>query len=174
MTPGTRWTALLPTPLVCGLATLGPVGRAPKAPGTWGSVCGVIWYSLVFHHLDPLGYLLLLALTLYLSVAICGEAEIRLRQRDPGQIVLDEAAAVPLCFLGLQGAINSLGAGALVLLVAGFGLFRLFDVLKPFGIHGLQDKPGGWGVVLDDAAAALATCLVLHLGWAGYVWLSTS
>jgi phosphatidylglycerophosphatase A len=53
--------------------------------------------------------------------------------------------------------------------LAGFGLFRFYDILKPLGIRRLQDWPAGWGVVVDDAAAALATCATLHLG----AWLWT-
>jgi phosphatidylglycerophosphatase A len=53
--------------------------------------------------------------------------------------------------------------------VAGFALFRLFDIAKPFGISRLQRLPGGWGVVIDDLAAALVACAVLH----GGVWLWT-
>ena len=41
-------------------------------------------------------------------------------------------------------------------LLAGFGLFRFFDIAKPLGIRRLQALPGGWGVVIDDLAAALA------------------
>lgn len=170
MTPGIRWTALLPTPLVVGLATLGPLGRLGRAPGTVGSVAGVLWYTLLFHHLAPLPYLILLFLTLYLAVAICGEAEVRMAKRDPSEVILDEFVCLPLCFLGLQGAINSLGGYAWIILLAGFGLFRFFDILKPLGINKVQERPGGWGVVADDALAALATCLLLHVGWAVYVW----
>lgn len=54
-------------------------------------------------------------------------------------------------------------------LLAGFALFRFFDIAKPWGIARLQRLPGGWGVVVDDLAAALATCATLHLG----VWLWT-
>ena len=50
-----------------------------------------------------------------------------------------------------------------VYLLAGFFIFRVFDVVKPFGIHRLQKYPGGLGVVLDDLAAAVATNLVLRL-----------
>ena len=48
-------------------------------------------------------------------------------------------------------------------LIAGFVLFRLFDIFKPFGISKLQNLPGGLGCVADDLAAALASCIVLHL-----------
>jgi len=68
---------------------------------------------------------------------------------------------MPLCFLGWQWLPPDLPW--LVLLLAGFGLFRFFDILKPLGINKLQSLPGGWGVVLDDVAAALASCASLHL-----------
>jgi len=54
--------------------------------------------------------------------------------------------------------------------VAAFGLFRLFDILKPFGIAKLQDLEGGWGVVMDDVAAALVTCAVMHVAAAGWLY----
>ena len=46
--------------------------------------------------------------------------------------------------------------------LAGFLLFRLFDIVKPIGIRRVQNLTGGWGVVVDDLAAALLTCAVLH------------
>lgn len=170
MTPGARWTTILPSSLVKNLATLGPLGFWGKAPGTIGSAAGILWYTVAFHYLNPFGYVLLLAVSLYFAVAICGEAEVRMFKRDPGEVILDEFVAIPVCFIGLQGAIYQLGGWAWVILVAGFGLFRLFDILKPFGISKLQEKPGGWGVVVDDVAAALATCLTLHIGWMIYVF----
>lgn len=158
------WTVALPTPLVINVATLGPVGRVKKAPGTWGSVAGLVLYAVCFHHLSFFGYLVLALLLAYLAVAFCDAAEKRLRMRDPGMIVLDEFVAVPLVFLGMNGA-----GGLLVqhdgwpVLVGGFALFRVFDILKPFGINRLQNLPGGLGCVADDLAAGLAACVVLHL-----------
>ncbi len=158
------WTKLLPTPVVVHVATLGPLGTRFKAPGTIGSVAGIIWYTLVFHYASPFAYLILLLLTLYVGTGICGEAEQRLRKRDPGEVILDEFVVIPVCFLGLQGVIAGLGGWAWVLMLAGFGLFRLFDILKPFGISKLQDLPGGYGVMADDLAAAVVTCILLHVG----------
>ncbi|WOO40586.1 phosphatidylglycerophosphatase A [Rubellicoccus peritrichatus] len=169
MTPGARWTTVLPSPLVINLATLGPLGFWGKAPGTVGSVAGILWYTAAFHFLNPVGYVLLLAASIYFAVAICGEAEVRMFKRDPGEVILDEVVAIPVCFIGLQPAITQLGSWAWIMLLAGFGVFRFFDILKPLGIKSLQSKPGGWGVVIDDVAAALATCVVLHIGWIIYI-----
>ena len=153
------WVKLLPDPVVVGLATLGPVGNLKPAPGTWGSVAGIIWFSLAYWNLNYLGTLLFTFLSLYIAVQICWEAEVRLEMRDPGKIVLDEFVAIPICFVGLERLLHT-DIGWVVLL-AGFLLFRLFDVLKPFGIKKLQDYPGGVGVVLDDVAAGMATCVSL-------------
>ncbi len=161
--PAFRWAVLLPTPLVNNLATLGPLGYLTKAPGTMGSVAGVLWYSAVFHFASPMGYLLLLAVSIFIAIGICGEAEQRMFKRDPGEVVLDEFVCIPVCFIGLQGAISAWGGWAWCLLLAGFLLFRLFDITKPLIINRMQNLPGGVGVVADDFAAALATCLCLHI-----------
>lgn len=162
------WTRGLPTPLVIGLATLGPIGRRLPAPGTWGSAAGLLWVTAVFllPRLGPGATLILCAITGYLAVAFCGEAEIRLKKSDPGEVILDEFVAMPLCFLGWR----TLAATwtPLLVLLAGFALFRFFDIAKPLGISRLQRLPGGWGVVIDDTAAALAACATLHV----IVWLS--
>lgn len=154
------WPRFLPSGLVIAVATLGPVGRMRKAPGTWGSVAGLVYFTLFFYHLGIFGTLLFSAVGIYVAVAFCGEAEFRLGKRDPGEIVLDEVIAIPLCFLGWQTLLGV--APPWAIFVAGFMLFRFFDVLKPLGIARLQRLPGGWGVVADDVAAALATCAALH------------
>ena len=56
-----------------------------------------------------------------------------------------------------------LGVVIWLVVLLGFLFFRLFDVLKPFGIKKLQDYPGGIGVVVDDVAAAFATCITLYV-----------
>jgi phosphatidylglycerophosphatase A len=102
-----------------------------------------------------------------LAVGLCGEAEIRLGKQDPGEVILDEFIAMPLCFLGWSSLLAVMPAWAA--LGAGFALFRFFDIVKPLGIKRLQHLPGGWGVVVDDVVAALAACATLH----GGVWLWT-
>lgn len=154
------WVKFLPDNLVLNLATLGPIGNIRHAPGTWGSFAGLIWFSVAYWSLNYLAVLLFSFLSLYLAVQICWEAENRMGSRDPGRIVLDEFVVIPLCFMGLQKLLHS-EISWLVVLV-GFLVFRLFDVLKPFGIKRLQDYPGGIGVVADDLAAAVLTSIVIH------------
>ena len=161
------WTRRWPTPLVLALARLGPIGARLPAPGTWGSAAGLLWVVGAFWW-PQLGLSCTLALALasgYAAVAICGEAELRLGKTDPGEVILDEVVAMPLCFLGWPVLVGPLPAWGVLL--AGFALFRFFDILKPLGIRRLQRLPGGWGVVIDDTAAAFASCATLHAG----VWL---
>lgn len=157
------WLHFIPSTVLVELATLGALGRVKKAPGTVGSLAGLFLYCLLFHELDPLSFLLLNGLCAYLAIGICDAAEQHLQMRDPGMIVLDEFVAMPLVFFamgGHQGLIQQ-NAGWPILLL-GFALFRLFDVLKPFGIKKLQNLPGGIGCVVDDYAAALAACVTLQ------------
>ncbi|MEX0332141.1 MAG: phosphatidylglycerophosphatase A [Puniceicoccaceae bacterium] len=150
----------LPTKLVTGLATCGPVGKWGIAPGTNGSVVGVLLYTAIFFNLSIGQEILVILIMAGMAILLCDEAERRLQKRDPGEVVLDEIVAVPLCFLGMKGQMIDSGYVWLYLL-AGFFIFRVFDVVKPFGINRLQKYPGGLGVVLDDLAAAVATNITL-------------
>jgi phosphatidylglycerophosphatase A len=160
-----RWPRVLSTGLVVGCATLGPLGRKMPAPGTWGSLAGLLYFAVFFQRAGFAENLVASAIGGYLAVALCGEAERRLGKRDPGEVILDEFVAMPLCFLGWRALTPMLPPWGV--LVAGFALFRLYDIAKPFGIARLQKLPAGWGVVIDDTAAALAACATLH----GAVWL---
>ena len=153
----------LPDAFIIGMGTLGPIGSWGKAPGTNGSAAGLLWFLLLhFLFFPSVLYYVLLLLTIPASIWICTAVEQRLRKHDPRELILDEFIAVPFCFLGLETLAG--GHMLLYLLPAGFILFRFFDILKPIGISRLQRLKGGMGVVMDDIAAALATCAVLHLG----------
>lgn len=163
--PQPAWTRPLPSGLVVALATLGPLGRKLPAPGTWGSLAGLLYFTVFFRGAGIGAILVASLIGGYLAVAFCGEAEIRLRRSDPGEVILDEFVAIPLCFLGWKALLPLFPAWGVLL--AGFALFRFFDIVKPLGIARIQDLPGGWGVVADDYAAALAACATLHIGaWA--------
>jgi len=155
-----RWARYWPTHIVTNIATLGNVGSLP-APGTWGSVAGLVFYALLFHHLAPVWTLIGIVVSCYLAIGICGEAEKRLKKVDPGEIVLDEVVAIPICFLWLKPFLGQSYSWMVVLGV--FGIFRLFDILKPFGIKKLQRYYGGFGVVIDDVVAGFATCATMNI-----------
>ncbi len=158
------WTQFLSTRLVVNIATLGPIGRVKKAPGTVGSVAGLLLYAVLFQAAGPIEFLLFATVLSYLAMAICDAAESRLQMRDPGMIVLDECIAMPMVFYGMGGSAGLVVEhGGWPVLLPGFILFRIFDILKPFGIARLQNLPGGIGCVVDDLGAALAACCCLHL-----------
>lgn len=150
------------------IATLGPVGRKLPAPGTWGSVAGTAFYALAFQATGVntpatfLEFSIWATLLVVCAVPVCEAGEKRLGRTDPGEVNFDEFAVMPVCFAGLGDVIAN-SPNTLYWLLAGFVLFRLFDIFKPFGIKKLQSLKGGWGVVADDFAAALATCACLWI-----------
>jgi phosphatidylglycerophosphatase A len=165
------WPRFLPTPWVVNLAMLGPVGRVRRGPGTAGSVAGLLYFTVFFAALPAWAVVVFSLPMIYLAVAICGEAEFRMGQRDPGGVVLDEFVVIPLCFVGWQYLPTEwVLEWRWAVFIGGFALFRFYDILKPLGISKLQDLPGGWGVVADDVAAAVASCVTLHL--AGCAWVT--
>lgn len=157
------WIKFLPRSLVIHFATLGPLGFWGKAPGTIGTLAGIIFYTLFLYGLSFPIFFLLELFFIYLAIAFCGEAEIFMKQKDPSQIILDEFVAVPICFIGNQPIMDRYGVWVVVLL--SFCLFRFFDIVKPLGIRRLQKIKGGLGIVLDDVAAALATCISIQIGF---------
>ncbi len=162
-----RWARYWSNGLVVRLATIGSLGQL-KAPGTWGSAMGLLFYAVVIWPLGDFMGTLLLAAGSYFAIGVCGEAEKRLKKVDPGEIILDEFVAMPICLLGLGGYMGQ--SGSWIILLAAFGLFRFFDILKPLGIKKLQRYHGGFGVVVDDIAAALIVCLIMNAGvrfWIG-------
>jgi phosphatidylglycerophosphatase A len=131
-------------------------GLSPRAPGTVGSLIGVALALAA----APLPLPLRLAIGAGLVAAgvwLCGAAARWVGVHDHPGIVWDEIAAL---YLLLQLAPPSIGLWAL-----GFGLFRLFDILKPWPIRDLDHRLGGGvGIMLDDLAAALYAAFLLGFG----------
>ena len=153
--------------LILFAATLGPIGRKLPAPGTFGSLAGlVVYWLLVFPgKFEPMIIHSAFGILAFCAIPICGKAEIILGKEDPNEVVLDEFVAQPLVFIGIQwvSPVHLFDTRTLLVLACGFALFRFFDILKPLGIGRLQSISGGTGVVADDIAAALATGLLLWL-----------
>ena len=137
------------------IATAGFVGRFPVAPGTAGSVAGVAFYALLrFAGGWELEAIALVA-TFVLGIWSATVAERLLGSKDPGPVVIDEVLGILITFAFLDLNV----AGALV----GFLLFRAFDVIKPYPAGRLEILPVGFGVMMDDAMAALYSHAALRL-----------
>jgi phosphatidylglycerophosphatase A len=133
------------------LATGLGVGRMPLAPGTFGTLWGIPLAWAILHLPHPIWQIAAIAAVCLIGVPICGVAAARFGLKDPGCIVWDELASLPIVFLGLPAA----AMGRVEITVAGFVLFRIFDISKLPPVRSLERLPGGWGVMADDIAAAL-------------------
>ncbi len=129
-------------------------GRSPFAPGTAGTVVGVLLYLLV-KGLAPAWYLAAAAAVIVTGIWTAGRAEVLLGKKDAQSIVIDEIAG----YLVAMFLVSS-GWG---FIAAGFLLFRFFDIVKPWPLKRLQDLHGGVGVMLDDIGAGIYTNIVLQL-----------
>ncbi len=138
------------------LATGAHVGRIPFAPGTFGSLVGLPVILLFSKAGWPLASILTVLLILF-SVWVAHQAEKQLNTKDPGCIVIDEIAGMCVTMLGIP---LNLTTG-----LAGFFLFRIFDIIKPPPVRQMEKFfPGGWGVVMDDVVAGILANLVLRVG----------
>jgi phosphatidylglycerophosphatase A len=134
------------------VATMGGIGRLKPAPGTWGSLV-VLPLAL----LGPVPALLLALLVTIVGFYAVREVLRDAPEQDPGWIVVDEAAGMLLALAGLSAA-----AGIWGVLIA-FGLFRIFDILKPWPISWADRQEGAFGVMLDDIVAGALAALALIL-----------
>lgn len=137
------------------IATAGFVGRFPVAPGTAGSVAGLALYALVRLLDGPELEAVVLVATFVLGIWAANIAERLLGGKDPGPVVIDEVLGILITLAFLD--VNMLGA------TVGFFLFRLFDVVKPYPAGRLEVLPGGFGVMMDDAMAALYSHAAMRL-----------
>ncbi len=135
-------------------------GLPKKAPGTWGTVGGLL-VALPIMHLEFVGFLMITLLGCMVGSYICGKTSELMAVHDDPHIVFDEwvgvwIALLPVVYLG-QKAMPL--AWISILLV--FLLFRLFDILKPFPINWADKKvSGGFGIMLDDILAGIMSAVV--------------
>lgn len=122
-------------------------GKAPFAPGTFGTLIAIPIY-LLLRELTPLVYALVVAAMFVLGVWICQVTEQDLGVHDHASIVWDEIVGYLITMF--------MAPAGWVWIAAGFLLFRLFDIWKPFPIRALERRiQGGLGNMLDDVLAAL-------------------
>ena len=135
------------------IATGFGIGNIPFAPGSWGTLIGILLCWLL-QPLPPLGYLLVTLFLAVLAVPLCTVTERQLGKKDSPAIVLDEIVAFPLTMFLVHWSLPTL--------ILAFVLNRFFDITKIWPCHSLQSLSGGWGIVLDDLVAAIYSCALLH------------
>jgi len=141
------------------VATFFGAGRLRPGPGTWGALATALLWWLLAWHLSPSARIPVILILIVVVVAIgipASTLEARgCGKKDPSHVVIDEVA----------GQLVTLIACPIVwqALLAGFILFRVFDILKPPPIRALEKLPEGTGIVVDDLGAGVYGLIVVQL-----------
>lgn len=162
------------------LATAGGTGYLPAAPGTWGSLVGILVYAIVSYPLtqgrsganafgvywhgtyyisSPLIFIggALAIIIAAIGVIASGRVARFAGRKDPQFVVIDEVSGQFLTYLLALAPLNW------KYLLLGFILFRGFDTWKPFPARQAESLPGGWGIMADDWMAAVYAAIVLWI-----------
>jgi phosphatidylglycerophosphatase A len=143
------------------VATCAGIGYFPVAPGTLGSALGLGFVAALGRLPLSRGWVTSLLfgtalLIFFLGVWTATHAEKFFGRTDPGEVVIDEVVGQMVTFLARPDA-------PWKWLVAGFLLFRVFDIIKPFPARRAEKAPGGWGIMLDDVLAGAYSLAAIWL-----------
>lgn len=136
-------------------------GYSPVAPGTAGTLVGMACYMLFYLTLGQeniiLVNLLLVVFLLYPAIRLGDAGEEFFGVKDAQEVVLDEMMGywITMLFLPFNWK----------LAIAGFILFRILDIVKPWPAGKLQDLRGGLGIMIDDYIAGVYACILLNTAW---------
>jgi phosphatidylglycerophosphatase A len=141
-------------------ATVLGLGKAPAAPGTVATLAGGVPCFLAVGHLSWVYQALLAAVIFAAGWRVSGRAEIELQKTDAPEIVIDELCGFIIAMVGHPVGFASV--------TAGFVLFRIFDIWKPWPLRLFQESlSGGLGVMMDDVGAGIyANIAGLVIMWA--------
>jgi phosphatidylglycerophosphatase A len=129
-------------------------GHAPVAPGTAGSAVGLLMFWPLASL--PLAAQLAAGVAVFVLGALAATRVARgTGKKDPGLVVVDEVVGMWVTLVGLPFGV--------VTAAAGFVLFRIMDVAKPWPARDLERLPGGWGIMADDVAAGIYAHLLLRV-----------
>lgn len=133
-------------------------GLLKPAPGTWGTLAGLILSILLWKMTSSVLFFILLTLiSFWVGIYICGKTSEDLNVHDDGRIVWDEIVAIFLMFCFLP-EYNLLSYSLT------FIFFRIFDILKPYPIRYFDEKlESGLGIMIDDILAAIYALIAIHL-----------
>jgi phosphatidylglycerophosphatase A len=135
------------------LAEAYPIGHSKYAPGTIGSLIGVLFGSFLILNLDVKFYLIFLLIFIIVSYLLC-EAHLKFyNKKDPKEVVVDEISGQ---FIAILGCVQSDKSTYMFLsLLLSFVLFRFFDITKIGPIKRFENLPNGIGIMADDIVAGL-------------------
>jgi phosphatidylglycerophosphatase A len=144
--------------------TVGGLGLLPRGKGTLGTLpAAAAWIACAQAGIPVLWVVAALAIpATLLVIAWGGWAHTRFGTEDPPEVVLDEVAGMGVAMIGIPASAGPAAA------LAGFVLFRLFDIVKPYPIDRMQHLPRGVGIVADDLLAgafANVTLQALLCAW---------
>ena len=134
-------------------------GYSPVAPGTAGSIVGLLLFLPLAGRPWPVQLGATLVVTV-LGVFAAQRVATLVARKDPGLVVVDEVAGQWITFVSLPFTP--------AIAVAGFLLFRAMDIVKPWPARALERLPGGLGIMADDVAAGIYAQLLLRVGLA--IW----
>lgn len=135
------------------IATLFGLGYIPVMPGTFASATGLLLYLLIGRHANL--YFAVTVIAVILGFYASDKARIFFAKDDPRQIVIDELCGILITYLFIPFKASNI--------IIGFILFRTWDILKIYPLKRLERLRGGWGIMLDDIAAALIANGILQV-----------
>ena len=131
-------------------------GLAPKMPGTFGTLAALPTVVLLSYYSSFFVYLIVTILVSIVGIWICGKAAQDMGAHDDSSIVWDEIAGMLITMLAVPLSWQTV--------LAGFLLFRFFDILKPWPISYLDKHVhGGFGIMIDDVLAGLFAVGIMHI-----------
>ena len=140
------------------VATFFGAGRLKPGPGTWGSLFTMLVWALISHFLPASAVvpanLALAALAIAVGIPAATQVARASGLKDPQFVVIDETAGQLVTLIAAPLTWKSF--------LAGFILFRAFDIVKPPPVRQLERLPEGIGIVVDDVAAGLYAVVAMH------------
>lgn len=135
------------------IGTVFGLGHLPIAPGTWGSLAG-LGFCLLLHD-DPVLYITAFIVSFILGIIASHKLEKKWGMKDPSSVVIDEFASIFIAFLLIPITVP--------IVITGFILYRVIDIIKLPPMRSLERLKGGWGIMLDDLMGAIYTNLILQI-----------
>jgi phosphatidylglycerophosphatase A len=132
------------------------IGYLPFAPGTWAAaITTLVCYFVSIHFTFLNLWLPVIGLILVFTGVYCSGKITSDKEKDPSFVVIDEVAGMTISLIFIPVTIQ--------FYIAGFILFRFFDILKPLGIRRMEKLRKGWGIMFDDVLAGIYTLIFLQV-----------